>query len=58
MKTGFIALAAVLFGSAAAFAQDSDIRANLSNPILIVKDLDASVNFYLSCFGFERTGGG
>lgn len=55
--TSVFAVFAVL-AAPGALAQDSDIRANLSNPIIIVKDLDASVNFYTSCFGFERTGGG
>ncbi len=51
-------IAGLLLASGTAAAQDGDIRANLSNPILITRDLDASVTFYLSCYGFERTGGG
>ena len=58
MKRFLASVAGLLLMSVGAAAQDSGIRANLSNPILITRDLDASVNFYLSCYGFERTGGG
>lgn len=58
MKLIQLSLAGFLMLCGIAQAQDSNIRAALSNPILITRDLDASVNFYLSCYGFERTGGG
>ena len=58
MKLGILAVVAFSLGTASVHAQESGIRAALSNPILITRDLDASVNFYLSCYGFERTGGG
>ena len=60
MKLSLLTMAALAVGfiAAPAQAQDGNIRAALSNPILITRDLDASVTFYLSCFGFERTGGG
>lgn len=58
MKRLAIALVAASLGATTTGAQDSNIRANLSNPILITEDLDASVNFYMACFGFERSGGG
>ncbi len=58
MRTFFFAVAALSLSVSAASAQDSNIRANLSNPILITHDLDSSVEFYVACFGFERTGGG
>ena len=58
MPKSLIFGAAALLVAGAATAQDNGIRANLSNPILITRDMDASVNFYLSCFGFERSGGG
>lgn len=58
MKKLALALVAASLSTTSVLAQDSGIRANLSNPILITRDLDASVNFYLACFGFERSGGG
>jgi len=58
MKKLFLALTALSLSASVANAQENNIRANLSNPILITKDLDSSVDFYMACFGFERTGGG
>ena len=58
MKSFCLAFVVLWIGASVSNAQDSNIRANLSNPILITKDLESSVEFYTSCFGFERTGGG
>lgn len=58
MKKLALAIAMTSLSASGVAAQDSNIRANLSNPILITRDLDASVDFYTSCFGFERSGGG
>ncbi len=57
MKNEFLFVAALVIAPNGASAQDSAIRANLANPIIVVKDLDASEKFYTQCFGFSRVGG-
>ena len=63
MRHAFTGLAALLLAAtlAPAFGTDqgaAPVRVGLANPVLMVKDLDASTRFYTEVLGYEVVGGG
>jgi catechol 2,3-dioxygenase-like lactoylglutathione lyase family enzyme len=63
MRQTLAGLAALLLSAALAPASASDtnaapVRVSLANPVLMVKDLDASTRFYTEVLGYEVIGGG
>lgn len=63
MRRTLTGLAALLLSAASSPADASDanaepVRVSLANPVLMVKDLDASTRFYTEVLGYQVVGGG